>query len=97
MFRRAKDLIDLYALTHCVSVKTTDVLKIWKHENRIIGTFDAFTNRRGDLKHSYNKLRRITVKPEFDILYSYLRRFLTPFINTEAIELIWDTCRGEWK
>ena len=95
IFRRSKDLIDLYALAHCVSVKTTDIRVIWECENRIVGTFDAFTNRMEELRHSYEKLRRIDVKPEFDIIYGYLMIFLDPFIKANNSALIWDrkTCR----
>ena len=96
VFRRSKDLIDLYALTNCVIVKNVDIHSIWERENRIIGTFDAFTNRKDELRHSYEKLRRIDVKPEFDVLYCYLASFLLPFIETNASMLSWDSKTSSW-
>jgi hypothetical protein len=50
IFRRAKDLIDLYALSHCVTVKTADIRAIWERENRVPGVFDAFRNRQDELR-----------------------------------------------
>jgi len=97
VFRRAKDLIDIYALAHCITIKTTDIRDIWERESRIVGNFDAFTTRQNELRHSYVKLRRINVKPEFDALYTYLTNFLTPFIEEKADMLMWDSKKSDWK
>ena len=94
VFRRAKDLLDLYALSHCVTVKTDDIRRIWERENRVIGTFNAFTCRRDELRHSYEKLRRVDAKPKFDEIYSYLMKFLAPFINAVTDALIWNNENG---
>jgi hypothetical protein len=96
VFRRAKDLIDLYALAHCVAVKTADIRAIWEREGRVIGSFDAFRTRPGDLKHAYEKLRRLTVKPDFNEIHGYLTRFLTPFIDVREAELVWRSGLGDW-
>jgi hypothetical protein len=90
VFRRTKDLIDVYALSHCVSVKTADIHSIWERESRIIGTFDAFCNRQDELRHAYDKLRRIDVKPEFDTIYNCLFKFLQPFIEKDTSHKIWN-------
>ncbi|GHV47663.1 hypothetical protein FACS189499_05560 [Clostridia bacterium] len=96
IFRRAKDLIDLYALSHCVTVKIADIRAIWERENRVIGSFDAFRNCQSDLRHSYEKLRRVDTKPDFDEIYGYLNRFLTPFIQAKTDALIWDNRENDW-
>jgi hypothetical protein len=96
VFRRAKDLIDLYALSHCVTVKTADIRAIWERENRVVGTFDAFGNRRSDLRHAYGKLRRVDAKPDFDEIYGYLTGFLTPFADAKNAALVWDNISGGW-
>ena len=96
VFRRAKDLIDVYALSHCISVKTTGIHGIWKRENRAVGTFDAFYNRQDELRHSYDKLRRIDTKPEFDKLYSCLLQFLKPFAEKDTVPKIWDSKNLTW-
>jgi hypothetical protein len=96
VFRRSKDLIDLYALAHCITVKTTDIRGIWERESRIIDTFNAFTSRQSELRHAYEKLRRVNTKPEFDELYGYLTQFLTPFIDTNPLSLIWNNEKCNW-
>ena len=96
VFRRAKDLIDVYALAHCVTVKTENIRHIWAHENRVIGNFDAFKNRRDELRHSYEKLRRVSAKPEFNALYGYMASFLTPFIESKTTALVWISGENTW-
>lgn len=96
VFRRSKDLIDLYALAHCVTVKLADIRGIWKRENRVIGNFSAFTNRQDELRHSYEKLRRVDTKPQFDALYGYLTIFLAPFIEVKPAALIWNNTESGW-
>jgi hypothetical protein len=97
VFRRIKDLLDLYALAHCVKVKTADIYGIWDEEKRSIGSFDAFINRQKDLNHSYEKLRRVNPKPEFTAVYTYLKRFLTPFSEVKNLSLVWDNFEGGWE
>jgi hypothetical protein len=97
VFRRAKDLIDLYALAQCVTVKSTEIRGIWQRECRVIGTFDAFRNRQDELRHSYEKLRRVDTKPEFDIIYGYLTHFLEPFIEGKTAALIWYSGKSCWE
>jgi hypothetical protein len=53
-------------------------------------------NRQGDLRHSYEKLRRIDAKPEFDMIYGYLKQFLTPFIEEKTAALVWDSSKSGW-
>jgi hypothetical protein len=96
IFRRAKDLIDLYALSHCVTVKTADIRAIWARESRVPGVFDAFRNRQDELRHSYEKLRRVDAKPDFDVIYDYLTEFLTPFIEAKTAALVWDNNKSSW-
>jgi len=96
VFRRAKDLIDIYALAHCVTVRIDSIHRIWELESREIGDFNAFKNRRDELQHSYEKLRRVSAKPEFDTLYDYLTSFLTPFIEIKAAKLVWDNAENSW-
>jgi hypothetical protein len=96
VFRRAKDLIDVYALAHCVTVDTDSIRRIWARENRSIGTFDAFKKRKDELRHSYEKLRRVENKPEFDEIYNYLGKFLAPFIDATTLALTWDNDKSGW-
>jgi hypothetical protein len=96
VFRRAKDLIDLYALAHCVTVRTDTIRRIWEREGRTIDKFDAFKNRQGELRHSYERLRRVDAKPDFKLIYGCLVQFLTPFIEAETASLVWDSGENGW-
>ena len=49
-----------------------------------------------ELRHSYDKLRRISAKPEFTVLYDYLANFLTPFIESKTIALVWNSSEKVW-
>lgn len=93
---RAKDIVDLYSLTHCVNVDIDNVLAICKKNNRTIYSFEAFINRKDDIKHAYNKLRGIEGKPNFDDIYNYLKKFLGPFILNETENKIWDINKSIW-
>jgi hypothetical protein len=45
IFRRAKDIVDVYALSHCVKVNTSEIFEMFrKNPNREVGTFDEFYN-----------------------------------------------------
>jgi hypothetical protein len=59
MFRRSKDLIDVYTLTHCVKVLTTEVFEIIKSKNLELGEFNEFLARRDDVEHAYIKLHGV--------------------------------------
>ena len=91
IFRRAKDMLDVYALTHCITVNTVDVYDVlMKKPDRVIGAFNEFINRRQDIEHAYNKLRGVENKPPFDHIYLYLEEFLQPFIAKDMAPQIWE-------
>jgi hypothetical protein len=58
--------------------------------------FDAFRNRKDDLRHSYEKLRRVDTKPELDVIYGYLAHFLMPFIEVKTAALVWNSGKSGW-
>ena len=97
IFRRAKDLVDIYALAHCVSVSTSEIFALYKkNPDRALGAFDEFSCRCQDIKHAYGKLRGVENKPPFDQLYDYLRKFIEPFANKDRIPRIWNSNALTW-
>lgn len=94
---RAKDIVDVYALSHCVEINVDEILEICKKAGREIQAFDAFFNRRADVEHAYNKLRGIEGKPEFSDVHKYLIRFIQPFKDKEKTYKIWNCRTAEWK
>ena len=97
IFRRAKDLIDVYALAHCVVVQTTEILDVFKRKSVVVGEFSELFTRPGDLEHAYNKLKRIENKPLFDDVYSYLTRFVRPFAQKDETPQIWNSNSLTWE
>jgi len=98
MFRRSKDIIDVYALAHCVKVQTSEIFEIFKsNPNREVGSFDEFYMRRQDVEYAYNKLTGIEGKPNFDVVYSYLENFIQPFAKKDETPKIWNSSRSTWE
>ena len=98
IFRRVKDLVDVYSLTHCVEVNTTDIFDLSsKTKNREIGDFNDFCNRKQDLEHAYVKLKGIWNKPPFDSIYSYMVSFIRPFAVKDVAPRRWSIDKKEWQ
>lgn len=96
IFRRAKDLVDIYALAHCVEVKTTDIYASHERNGRTLSDFTTFIQRVNDLDHAYQKLRGIDNKPEFENVYRYVAKFAKPFMLINRTEKIWNCKNAEW-
>lgn len=96
IFRRIKDIVDIYALSQCIDTNINEILKIAKETNRNILNFEAFINRKSDVEYAYNKLRGIENKPEFEELYLQVCKFLNPFIS-KNYELIWNSKENIWE
>lgn len=90
IFRRSKDLYDLYLLSIVAGYTTYDVYNIWTSMNKVIGDFDGFINRVDELKHAYEKMKNIINKPQFETVYERVYTFLNPFILKTNINLTWN-------
>ena len=97
IFRRAKDLIDIYALSHCVEVKTTEIYENSCKSGNEIKSFYEFYNRKSDVEHAYNKLKGVENKPSFDKIYGYLEKFLRPFAENDRRNRAWNSNILLWK
>jgi len=96
VFRRAKDLIDVYALAHCVEVRTAEVFDVIKRKSAVAGDFTELYARRDDVEHAYGKLKGIDGKPPFDDVYPYLARFVLPFARKDETPRLWDSGKQRW-
>jgi len=96
IFRRTKDIIDVYALARCIEVRSGEIFEIYVKTGRELQSFDAFLNRKSELEHAYSKLRGVEGKPSFAVIYSYLYKFLIPFIHKDDNK-IWDSEREAWE
>jgi len=96
IFRRTKDLVDVYALAHCVEVKTSDVYTSHQKNGRVLSDFHAFSYRTDELNHAYQKLRGVENKPDFNKLYEYVSVFIEPFKPSIEVNKIWLPNNMEW-
>jgi hypothetical protein len=97
LFRRAKDLLDIYSLAHCVCARTDEIYAALKRKDRVFGGFKEFQTRREDIRHAYGRLAGIEGKPDFDALYSYLLKFSAPFISDEKSPMVWNMDLSKWE
>lgn len=96
IYRRIKDLLDIYVMSFISDFQTEDIYDIWERTQRIPGDFSHFRNGKKEIAQAYDKIEKITNKPEFEELYTRLSRFLEPFFDKEnRRDLMWRT--GEWK
>jgi len=97
LFRRAKDLVDVYALTHCVRVQAAEIFSIIVQKHLELGGFEAFSTRRSDVEHAYEMLVGVDGKPPFDVVYSYLTAFVRPFAQKDETFRVWNADNLAWE
>lgn len=91
LFRRVKDIYDLYLLSYLQGYKIKRIVKICEYQKKDIQSFEEFTKRIQDLVHAYEKLDNIVNKPVFEVVYSRVRDFCLPFITGD-----YKYCNGSW-
>ena len=97
IFRRAKDIVDVYALAHCVKIQTSEIFEVYKNNpSREVGSFTEFYTSKQDIEHAYNKLAGIDGKPLFANVYSYLSNFLKPFADKDETPRLWNSKLKVW-
>lgn len=83
VFRRIKDLIDLYYFSYIFEYNCTDIKKNVKENKKTIGDFYELLNNVDEMKHSYEKFRIIgtSYKPDFDIVYKRVIEYIKPLLH----------------
>ena len=78
VFRRTKDVIDLYYISKVISMDTHAITQALENSGRTLGNFDGFLNGKDDLEHSYEKFRFAgdVTKPPFDEVYDTVKSYL---------------------
>jgi hypothetical protein len=97
IFRRAKDMVDVYALAHCTRIATSDIYEIQKMKGRELEDFSEFYSRQQDVEHAYNSLKGVEGKPAFAELYAYLEKFISPFAQKDETPRLWNISISEWE
>lgn len=78
VYRRAKDMLDLYQLTYVFGFNTYEIIKLTDGK---LEQFNQFRLNYDNIKHAYDMLTVAQEKPDFDIVYERLNIFLEPFIE----------------
>jgi hypothetical protein len=75
VFRRIKDVIDLYYLSHAFPFDGNEVKQNLESLNRELGSFDGFVCRKDELQHAYEKFRLggDIYKQPFELLYNKVK------------------------
>ena len=78
VFRRIKDVVDLYYLSKVFCFDCSDILQTLKNSERALDSFHGFLYRTEELRHSYEKFRfdGNVDKPPFDEVYDAVRTYI---------------------
>lgn len=81
VFRRIKDVVDLYYLSQSFPLHSRDIKRILRENGRELGTFHGFFCREEELKHAYEKFRLAgdVNKPPFDEVYAAVKAYIHDF------------------
>lgn len=82
IFRRIKDLVDMYYISQVFEFNGEEVLKRLEDSGRTLGDFNGFLNRKDDLRHSYEKFRFSgeVNKPAFEDIYEGVKSYIEDLI-----------------
>lgn len=85
VFRRIKDVVDLYYISNVFEFCSTDINNVLKHGERELEDFEGFLYRPKDLEHSYDKFRFAggVNKPPFEEVYKSVKMFIKDILPEE--------------
>ena len=83
VFRRIKDVIDLYYLSKVFTYNSSEVMDILNKNGRTLSDFNGLLNRTDELKHSYEKFRFAggVDKPAFEDVYKSVTDYIAGIIS----------------
>lgn len=85
VFRRIKDVVDLYYISKVFDFNIDDVMQTLKDSGRTMDTFHGFLHRPEELRHSYEKFRFAggVNKPPFDEIYRAVKSYIKAVLPKE--------------
>lgn len=85
IFRRIKDVVDLYYLSQVFPFNSADIMQILKDNGRDLETFQGFLHRKDELRHAYDKFRLAgeVNKPPFDDVYVAVSSYIGDILPKE--------------
>ena len=76
VFRRMKDLLDVYLIISDNNISKNDIKIVLEYENKKMGDFSTLLNNKEKARHGYETLKYIDNKPEFDIVWNNVIDYL---------------------
>ena len=78
VFRRIKDVVDMYYISKVFEFNAHDILDTLRRSQRTLGDYHGFLRREDELKHSYEKFRFTgdVNKPPFEEVYDTVLMFI---------------------
>ena len=85
IFRRIKDVVDLYYISKVFSFNKADIMQRLNSNGRTLDTFHGFLHRDEDLRHAYEKFRFAggVNKPPFDEVYHAVKLYIQDVLPEE--------------
>lgn len=76
VFRRVKDLLDVYLIISENNISKSNIEKVLKYENKKIGNFSTLLKNKEKIRQGYEALKYVDNKPEFDIVWNNVINYL---------------------
>ena len=85
VFRRVKDVIDLYYISKAFPFRKEAILQTLKNSGRSLGCFDGFQKYPDELRYAYNKFRvgNGIEKPPFEEVYLTVKAYINDVLPKE--------------
>lgn len=85
VFRRIKDVVDLYYISKVCAFNKAEVLEALKNSGKSLDSLNGFLHRPDDLHHSYEKFRFSgnADKPPFDEIYVSVKTYVKDILPGE--------------
>lgn len=83
IFRRSKDLLDMYYISKVCELDVAKVNDALIKMGRELGAFDGLVNRVDELRHAYDKFKvdGDVEKPDFDTAFGAVIKYIEPFMD----------------
>lgn len=83
IFRRSKDLLDMYYISKVCELDVAKVNDALDKMGRELGTFDGLVNRVDELRHAYDRFKvdEDVEKPDFDTAFGAVIKYIEPFMD----------------
>ena len=96
IYRRMKDVVDVYALSHCVELHSQTIFNINEAKGNKMGTFHEFCSCKPEVQHAYERLKNVTGKLDFEDIYTYAEKFIQPFLENSPVNKRWNSVAQSW-